>query len=92
LINKEKRDGVATIRGVADVRALGRRVRIAALGGRGASACRRAGTLRRVGRVHLNRRTGVYGLRVRVPAGSGVLALRTRAAGKRVGNSAFVLR
>lgn len=86
------RNDVATIRGVADPRSLGRRPRIAASGARGAAACVRAAALRRVGKVRLDRRTGAYVLRVRVPSGRGMLAVRTRVAGRRISTSAYALR
>jgi hypothetical protein len=86
------RGATVTVSGRVDVHALGRRPRIAVVGGRGGSACQRPRALRRVGKVRLNSHTGAYVVHARIPSGSGMLAVSTRAAGKRVSHSAFALR
>ncbi|HEX5145402.1 MAG TPA: hypothetical protein VFV85_00160, partial [Conexibacter sp.] len=86
------RGATVTIRGRVDVRALGRRVRVTVLGGRGGTACRSPRALRRVGALRLNPRTGAYVVRAQMPSGSGTLAVSTKAAGKRVSHSAYALR
>jgi hypothetical protein len=81
-----------TVRGHVDLARLGRSLRFAARGGRGPAACVRGGRKLKVRRVRVDRRTGAYSLRVRVPAGSGRLAVRTRALGRYTAYSTFGLR
>lgn len=87
------RGGIVTVTGRVDLGRVGRVKRIAAYGGLGASACARPPRLRAVGRVLVNGRTGAYRLRVRAPAGSGPLVLRTRAVGTKLSSrSSYLLR
>lgn len=82
-----------TIRGRVDLARLGSVKRVQALGGAGAAACTDSAQLRAVGRVRVNRRTGAYALRVRAPAGTGRLVLRTRVFGTKLASrSSFVIR
>jgi hypothetical protein len=82
-----------TLRGRVDVARLGTLRRVRAYGGAGAVACRRSAALRAVGRTLVNRRTGAYTLRVRAPAGSGKLVLRTRAYGSKLtSRSSFLVK
>ncbi|MDO8210873.1 Ig-like domain repeat protein [Conexibacter sp. CPCC 206217] len=82
-----------TIRGRVDVTRLGRLKRLRAYGGAGAAACRRSAQLRPVATPLVNRRTGVYTMRVRAPTGTGKLILRTRAFGTKLASrSSFLVK
>jgi hypothetical protein len=82
-----------TLRGRVDVTRLGTLRRVRAFGGAGAAACRRSTALRAIGRTLVDRRTGAYAMRVRAPAGSGKLVLRTRAYGSRLASrSSFLVK
>ncbi len=81
-----------TVRGRVDVKRLGGSLRFTARGGRGAAACAKGGRKLKVRRVRVDRRTGAYSLRVRVPAGSGRVAVRTRALGRYTAYSTFGIR
>ena len=81
-----------TVRGRVDVKRLGKSLRFTARGGRGAAACAKGGRRLKVRRVRIDRRTGAYSLRVRVPAGSGRVAIRTRAFGRYTAYSTFGIR
>jgi len=54
-------------------------------GGRGSTACRQAKALKLSGKVKLNRRTGAFSVRVKLPRGGGPVAMS-------VGGSAYVIR
>ncbi|MDW5595602.1 hypothetical protein VSS74_14730 [Conexibacter stalactiti] len=82
-----------TLRGRVDLTRLGTLRRVRAYGGAGAAACRRSTALRAVGRTLVDRRTGMYMMRVRAPAGSGKLVLRTRAYGSKLtSRSSFLVK
>lgn len=82
-----------TIRGRVDVTRLGRLKRLRAYGGAGAAACRRSAQLRPVATTLVDRRTGVYTMRVRAPTGTGKLILRTRAFGSKLASrSSFLVK
>ena len=81
-----------TVRGRVNVARLGAAVRFTARGGRGAAACARGGRKLDVRGVQVDRRTGAYRLSVRVPAGVGRVAVRTRALGRFTAYSAFGIR
>ena len=81
-----------TIRGRVDLARLGRLKDVRVSGGPAAAACRRQSRLAVVGKVRVDRRTGVYVVRVRAPQWSGRLVLRTRAVGTKLASrSAFAL-
>ncbi|ADB51406.1 Ig-like domain repeat protein [Conexibacter woesei] len=82
-----------TIRGRVDLARLGSVKRVRAYGGAGAAACTNSKLLRPIGKTLVNRRTGAYQLRVRAPAGTGRLVLRTRVFGSKLASrSSFLVR